>query len=189
MTFSWSFFLFGIALMSALIWAKTQRLAFRAQTPEGYETTLPQAEITSALNGPMDAEGMIFDFRGRMTSRFTARMDAKWQGNKGVMDEFFSYSTGRDQARQWRITVSNDGTFIAEADDIIGVAKGVQSGATLRMKYRIRLPQEAGGHVLDVIDWMYLVENGSILNRSEFRQFGIKVAELFATFRPAPQRA
>ena len=189
MTLSWSFFLFAIALMSGLIWAKTQRLSFRAQTPEGYSETLPQADITQALNGPMDAEGMIFDFRSRMTSRFTARMDATWQGNKGVMDEFFAYSTGREQTRQWRINVRNDGTFTADADDIIGVAEGRQSGSTIRMTYRIRLPEEAGGHVLDVIDWMYLVENGSILNRSEFRKFGIKAAELFATFRPIQAKA
>ncbi len=189
MTFSWTVFLLGAALMAALIWLKTQRLAFRAQMPENYEATQPQADIKSALAGPMDAEGMIFDFRGRMTSRFTAKMDMQWNGASGVMDEAFTYSTGRSHNRQWRVSVGNDGTFRAEADDIIGVAEGVQSGATLRMKYRIRLPKEAGGHVLDVIDWMYLVENGSILNRSEFRKFGVKVAELIATFRPAPERA
>jgi len=33
--------------------------------------------------------------------------------------------------------------------------------------------------------WMYVVENGSIMNRSQFRKFGIKVAELVATMRKA----
>ena len=40
--------------------------------------------------------------------------------------------------------------------------------------------------MLDVTDWMYLMENGTIMNRSEMRKFGIKVAELIATIRPAP---
>ena len=40
-------------------------------------------------------------------------------------------------------------------------------------------------HALDVTDWMYLMENGTIMNRSEMRKFGIKVAELIATIRPA----
>jgi hypothetical protein len=31
---------------------------------------------------------------------------------------------------------------------------------------------------------MYLVENGTIINRSQFRKYGIKVAELVATMRP-----
>jgi hypothetical protein len=54
------------------------------------------------------------------------------------------------------------------------------------LRYRIRLTPEAGGHVLDVTDWMYLMENGTIMNRSQFRKFGIKLAELVATMRPAP---
>ena len=57
------------------------------------------------------------------------------------------------------------------------------------LRYKIRLTPEAGGHVLDVIDWMYLMENGTIMNRSQFRKFGIKVAELVATMRPAPAQA
>jgi hypothetical protein len=31
---------------------------------------------------------------------------------------------------------------------------------------------------------MYLTPNGTIVNRSQFRKFGIKVAELVATMRP-----
>ena len=33
---------------------------------------------------------------------------------------------------------------------------------------------------------MYLMENGTIMNRSQFRKFGIKVAELVATMRRVP---
>ncbi len=40
--------------------------------------------------------------------------------------------------------------------------------------------------MLDVVDWMYVMENGTIMNRSQFRKFGIKVAELVATMRPMP---
>jgi hypothetical protein len=37
--------------------------------------------------------------------------------------------------------------------------------------------------VLDATDWMYLVDNGTIMNRSQFRKFGFTVAELVATMR------
>ncbi|MCP4825901.1 MAG: DUF3833 domain-containing protein, partial [Shimia sp.] len=47
------------------------------------------------------------------------------------------------------------------------------------------LTEEAGGHVLDVTDWMYHTGDGVIINRSQMRKFGIKVAELVATMRPA----
>ena len=47
-----------------------------------------------------------------------------------------------------------------------------------------RMTEESGGDVLDATEWMYLVENGTIMNRSQFRKFGITVAELVATMRP-----
>ena len=56
-------------------------------------------------------------------------------------------------------------------------------GPTVHLNYRITLPESAGGHTLSVTDWMYMCENGTIMNRSQFRKFGIKVAELIATMR------
>ena len=66
----------------------------------------------------------------------------------------------------------------------MGTGQGRQSGPTVLLRYNIRLPKDAGGHVLNTVDWMYLTPNGTIMNRSQFRKFGIKVAELVATMRP-----
>ena len=72
----------------------------------------------------------------------------------------------------------------AEADDVVGTGTGRQEGSAVLLEYRLRLTPEAGGHVLSVTDWMYLTPGGAIMNRSQFRKFGIKVAELVATMRP-----
>jgi hypothetical protein len=66
---------------------------------------------------------------------------------------------------------------------VVGPAEGVVSGNAVRMTYRLQLPERAGGHVLDVVDWLYLMEDGTIVNRSDMRKFSIKAAELFAVFR------
>ena len=79
----------------------------------------------------------------------------------------------------------SDGRITAEAPDVVGAGRGKQAGSAVLLNYRIKLDDAAGGHALDVTDWMYLIENGTIMNRSEFRKFGIKVAELVATMRPA----
>ena len=60
----------------------------------------------------------------------------------------------------------------------------MQKGPSVQLNYRIKLPESSGGHELDTVDWMYLVENGTIMNRSQFRKYGFKVAELVATMRP-----
>ena len=70
-----------------------------------------------------------------------------------------------------------------------GTGTGTVAGSAVQLLYRLRLPAAAGGHVLDVNDWMYLTPNGTLMNRSQFRKFGFKVAELVATMRPAPAPA
>ena len=106
--------------------------------------------------------------------------------NTGTLTEDFTYSNGRQQQRKWFITLGENGAFTATADDIVGTATGQVSGAAVQMFYTIILPPEAGGQKLDVTDWIYLTRDGALMNRSELRKFGIKVAELVATMRPAP---
>ncbi len=157
---------------------------FMAQSPQDYAKSEPAIDIRKHLSGPMLCEGVIYGPTGRVSSRFVADMHGTWDGNRGVLDEAFRYAGGNSQDRQWRLTLGNDGSVSAEADDLIGRGRGQQEGASLKLSYRIQLPKHAGGWVLDVTDWMYLMENGTIINRSQFRKFGVKVAELVATMRP-----
>ncbi|PKP84942.1 MAG: DUF3833 domain-containing protein [Alphaproteobacteria bacterium HGW-Alphaproteobacteria-2] len=169
----------GLAALAARFWS------FRAQRPEDYAGKGPAFDIRERLNGPILAEGVIYGPTGRVTSRFVAEMHARWQGDKGEMTERFHYDTGTTQERRWTLRVGEGGRIRAEAPDIIGAGEGVQQGPAVKLCYRIRLPEQAGGHVLDVTDWMYLMENGTIINRSQFRKYGFKVGELVATMREA----
>ena len=173
----------GSVAAFGLVWLWSRQAGFPAQKPAEYAVTSPQFDLREHLKGPILCEGVIFGPTGRVSSRFVADFDASWTGNVGVMREHFRYDSGSEQSREWRLTVGNDGSIRAEADDLVGVGEGRQCGSAVQLRYRIRLPDEAGGHVLDTTDWMYLVENGSIINRSQFRKYGVKVAELVATMR------
>jgi len=176
--------LVGLVLALGLILVGQKYLSFLAQKPEDYEGVGPDFDIRQHLNGPILCEGVIYGPTGRVTSRFVADFDAKWDGNVGTMTELFRYDSGATQEREWRLTIGNDGKIRAEAPDLVGEGEGWQKGSGVKLNYRIKLPEDSGGHVLDTTDWMYLVENGAIINRSQFRKFGIKVAELVATMRP-----
>ncbi len=177
--------LLGVVVASAVSWLWSRKLSFLGQKPEDYSLTSgPEFNLREHLSGPIQCEGVIYGPTGRVTSRFVADMDVSWNGNIGVMKERFTYDSGAVQDREWTLTVGNDGSIKATAPDVIGEGQGKQSGSAVQLKYRIKLPEESGGHELDTVDWMYLVENGTIMNRSQFRKFGIKVAELVATMRP-----
>lgn len=174
----------GAALMLVLGYLRTRYFGFMAQRPSDYAKQGGQAfDLRTHLNGPLICEGVIYGPMGRVTSRFVGEFDAQWDGNQGVMHEHFKYESGSEQHRHWTLTLGNDGRIRATAPDVVGEGEGRQSGASVQLRYRIRLPEDSGGHVLDTTDWMYLAPNGTIVNRSQFRKFGFKVAELVATMR------
>jgi hypothetical protein len=175
------------ALIVLLLVAIRSRLAsFQAQVPTDYSGKGPAFDLTKHLSGPIQCEGMIFGPTGRVASRFVAQMEGTWNGPTGTLAEVFHYDSGSVQHRAWTLTQAEGGRIIATAPDVVGQGEGRVEGPTVLLRYRIRLTPEAGGHVLDVTDWMYLMENGTIMNRSQFRKFGITVAELVATMRPMP---
>lgn len=177
------FFTIGVAAAATIGWLWSRRFDFLAQAPEDYANG-PEFDIRTVLNGPLLCDGIIYGPTGRVASRFTAKFDAEWDGNSGVMREHFKYDSGSEQRREWRLSVDTNGRIVADADDLVGSGHGRQTGSGVQLNYRIKLPEGGGGHELDVVDWMYLLENGTIMNRSQFRKFGFKVGELVATMRP-----
>ncbi|MEL7092898.1 MAG: DUF3833 family protein [Pseudomonadota bacterium] len=181
------YLLLGAVMAAAVFWTRGRYAGFLAQRPADYDFGPQQFDIRTHLNGPIICEGVIYGPTGRVSSRFVGEFDCSWDGNKGRMDEVFTYQDGSQQTRCWELSVGNDGKIKALANDVVGEGSGQQMGSAVRLNYRYRLPEDAGGHVLDTVDWMYLAPNGTIVNRSQFRKFGIKVAELVATMRPANQ--
>jgi hypothetical protein len=169
-----------------LVILRSRYFSFRAQTPAELGSRGPRFDLRTHLNGPILCEGVIFGPTGRVSSRFVADMEGSWEGNKGTLKERFRYDSGTVQDRCWTLHLSNDGSIRAEAPDVVGTGTGKAEGSGVMMRYRIKLTEEAGGHELNVIDWMYLMENGTIMNRSQFTKFGVIVAELVATMRRVP---
>lgn len=175
----------GLVLILAVVALKSTFFSFRSQKPESYQHTTPAFALQDQLSGDILSEGVIFGPSGAITNSFVAEMRGEWDGDTGTLSEEFTYSNGKTQSRKWFLKAGPGNSFTATADDIVGEARGIVSGSTVRMEYRIILPKEAGGHTLDVTDWLYLTERGVIINKSEMRKFGLKVAELVATMRPA----
>jgi hypothetical protein len=178
----------GIAIATVVVMLRRRFAEFPGQNPDDYSDGFPAFDLREHLNGRMLCEGAIFGPLGRVTSTFTATFDVRWEGDTGVMTEVFRYNNGSTQEREWVIHLGENGHFTTVATDVPKGGTGVQTGMAVHMRYAIRLPRENGGHTLNTIDWMYLTPDGTILNRSQFRKYGFKVAELVATIRPREMR-
>lgn len=154
----------------------------------GYHTTdyaqvKPTLDIREYLNGPLTAKGILFDYTGKADLMFHVRMQAHWNGNKGTLEEHFTYSDGRTDERTWVIEFSDDHTFTATAGDVIGTAQGSQYGNSMNMRYVLDAKRASGDRIrLSMDDWMYLLDEHTLINRTKMRKFGLTVGELVITF-------
>ncbi|MBY0266785.1 MAG: DUF3833 domain-containing protein [Burkholderiales bacterium] len=153
---------------------------------ETYRNEKPVLDLKTYFNGTVDAWGLFQDRSGKVVKRFTVRIDAKWQGDTGVLDEHFEYSDGSKSRRVWTITRIGDNRYRGTADDVVGEAIGEVSGNALRWRYVLRLDVDGRSWEVDFDDWMYQMDDRVMLNRSAMSKFGIHLGEVTLAFRKRP---
>jgi hypothetical protein len=156
--------------------------------PSSYAGELPALDIQSYFNGTLDAHGMFQDRSGAVVKRFVVTMRCSWRGNVGTLDEDFVYSDGTRQKRIWTIRRTGPGRYTATAPDVIGAAEGTASGNALRWKYVLALPVDGKVVNVDMEDWMFLIDDKVMLNRTAMSKFGVNVGNITLSFtrRGAP---
>jgi hypothetical protein len=152
-----------------------------------YRDQKPELDLAQYFNGTIDGWGVFQDRSGKVVKRFHVIIDARWQGNTGTLDEDFSYADGTKSRRVWTITKVDAHTYQGRADDVIGVANGTAYGNALRWTYVLRLPVDGKVYEVDFDDWMYLMDDKVMLNRSVMSKFGFRLGNLTLSFmRRAP---
>jgi hypothetical protein len=147
-----------------------------------YRAEKPPLDLAQYFNGSIDGWGMFQDRSGKVVKRFHVRIDAKWQGNTGTLDEHFTYSDGEKQNRVW--TLTKDGNrYRGTAADVVGTAEGSTEGNALHWRYVLALPVDGKVWNVDMDDWMYLVDEGTLLNRTTMSKFGFRLGEVTLAFR------
>ena len=155
---------------------------FGSRNIQTYASEKPILDLREYLVGPLQASGVFFGISGMITRRFTLSMVGKWSGNKGTLDEDFRFHDGEIGHRCWSLKVNDNGTFSATADDVEGHAQGVQSGNTAVMSYRLNVLRKQRKITVHMEDWLYLLDDGTLINRARMTKFGLKVGEIVAFF-------
>ena len=150
---------------------------------EQYRAEQPALDLKTYLNGTLDAWGMFQGRSGEVQKRFHVVIDAKWTGDTGVLDEHFKWSDGTTSRRVWTLTKQADGTFRGKADDVVGEAIGEVAGNALRWRYVLALPVDGKVWEMDMDDWMYMIDEQTVLNRTTMTKFGFRVGDVTLSFR------
>jgi hypothetical protein len=151
-------------------------------TPNHYAAEKPVLDLATYFNGTIDGWGMFQKRSGEVVKRFHVVIDAKWTGDTGVLDEHFSWSDGTTSRRIWTLQRQADGRYTGSADDVVGGAEGQAAGNALRWKYVLALPVDGRTWHVDMDDWMYLIDDQVMLNRTAMSKWGIYLGEVTLSF-------
>jgi hypothetical protein len=151
-----------------------------------YTAEKPVLDLRSYFDGRVDGWGIFTDRSGKVVKRFVVRIDCRWQGDEGVLDEDFTYSDGTRQRRIWKITRGADGAYSGRADDVVGTATGQARGNALRWNYTLALPVDGRTWHVQMDDWMYLLDNTVMLNKTTMTKFGVRLGEVTLSFTKRP---
>lgn len=165
------------------LFATTTLTACSGLSVEYYQTQQPEFKLEDYFNGEIEAWGMFQKRNGEVVKRFKVTIDAQWQGDQGVLDEHFTYSDGTTQRRVWTITKHAEKQYSSSADDVVGKATGRASGNALQWLYTLRLPVDDKVYKVQFDDWMHLMEDGVLINRSKMKKFGFTLGEVILFFR------
>jgi hypothetical protein len=151
-------------------------------TPQDYAKETPKLDLATYFNGKVDGWGMVQDRSGKVLRRMYVELDCKWNGNDGILDESFQWSDGKTEKRVWKIRKDGD-RYIGTAGDVVGEAKGEAAGNALRWNYVLALTVNDSTYKMDMDDWMWMVDEKTMANRTTMSKLGLKVVEISIFFR------
>ncbi|MGM0526527.1 MAG: DUF3833 domain-containing protein [Pseudomonadota bacterium] len=145
---------------------------------EEYKGRSPELKLEEFFNGRLVAYGTVQDYSDDVIQRFRVEMVGTWDGNEGKLEEQFYYADGSTQERTWHLTKTGPNTYEGRASDVDGVAVGTTAGNALNWQYTLQVDMDGDTLALALDDWMYLIDEDNMINRTEMSKFGVPVGEI-----------
>jgi hypothetical protein len=149
---------------------------------EHYRDETPKLDLPHFFTGHVQATGIFQKRSGEVAKRFKVDIDGHMQGANLILEERFVYSDGTRQQRTWTLVPTGNGGWRGTAGDVIGVAEGQVAGNTLHWRYTLDLEVDGSRHAVQLDDWMFLMDENTLVNRSYMSKFGVEVGQISLFF-------
>ena len=126
-------------------------------------------DLKKLFDGNLEGFAIKQDATGKIIKTFTAKINGKWEENKGVVQFNYIYGDGSKDNRTWLITVNSDNTFDAVGHDVATAAKGKQIGNASQSIYSLMVGTKADKEEVNFEDKIYLVDEKSAIMISNFK--------------------
>jgi hypothetical protein len=150
--------------------------------PASFANTSPAFDPIKFWTGRTASWGVVENRDGAPTAIITTTTVSTPEGANGMHMIQHVMTGGHDTVRDWHICRTSPGHFEATANDIVGAARGSPSGRTLHWVWT--LAAKPGNCLFNVRmeQWMYLADNGTLMNRTVITKFGVRLAEVSEQF-------
>ena len=143
-----------------------------------YKNETPKINLNEFFNGKLLAHGIVQDRSGKVINRFKVNIVASWKDDIATLDEKFVYSDGSRSSRIWKLKKIGSNQFEGTAGDVEGIADGETAGNAFYFVYDLNLPVDDSTYVINFEDWMFLMDENTLLSRSYMSKWGFDVGEV-----------
>ncbi len=152
---------------------------------EQFQNKNPRLVLEEYFAQPLSGRGAFFGRSGELKTRFMVHTTGAWDGNVLTLKEQLRYESGEEHQRTFRIKKLDANHYEAACDDFVGVGTIEAAGDALHWNYYLKeQSKQAKGITLHFDDWMFLAEDGFIINRAWASKFGLGVGEVFISLAP-----
>jgi hypothetical protein len=147
-----------------------------------FKNTTPPFDPLTFWTGRTTSWGVVENRAGAPTG--TIQTDCLGTPEQGGLHltQTLTESDGTTRHRDWHLRRTADGHYIATANDMSGPAEGTATGRAFHWNW---VWETSPGNPLKNVtmhQWMFLLDNGSMLNRTVITKLGITVAQVSEVF-------
>ncbi len=152
----------------------------------GFDATSPAFDPIRFFTGHVRSWGVLENRSGQPTSIVITDCMGE-SGDEGLrMVQQLTIGQDAPVTRRWQMRRAGPNRYEATANDMVGVATGEASGRAFHWTWTLAL--SPGNDLKNVLmdQWWYLLDDGSMLNRTTVRKLGITLAEVSEHFARIP---
>jgi hypothetical protein len=154
---------------------------------ETFDDGSPRFDLIAFFMGHTGSWGVIENRSGAPTGRVITDCLGEAEGPDGLhLVQRLTFEDGSIVHRDWHMRRTGPRHYEATANDMVGTAIGEVSGRVFH--WRWVLASDSGSRLAEVTleQWMYLMDSGSMVNRTTVTKLGIVVASVTENFARLP---
>jgi len=154
----------------------------KAMPVDVFRSTTPAMDPIRFFTGHVRSWGVLENRSGEPTSIVTTDCLGESDGDTLRMVQQLTIGRDAPTTRTWQMQRAGPNRYEATANDMVGTATGEASGRAFHWTWTLALSPGNDLKNVSMDQWCYLLDDGSMLNRTTVRKLGVILIEVTEHF-------